>query len=416
MQGRASRPRFASDYDFAVSVGASERAHEEFAASAARIAASIVERAEEATGLEDFGSDSFREGLEILVRSVECAELPRPEVKGLLYGVCAKALANRLRVVEYVGRAPGILAERVERPLFLIGMPRSGTTLASYLLDQDPARRSLLLWEAWESVPPASTETLRSDPRCLALLAEQGAELARAPDQVRPHYEFANGPTECIRLHAQDFKALMFEGYMPLREYARWMLGADMTSAYAYQKLCLQLLQSRAPGIWSLKMPSHALHIEWLHGVFPDARIVWLQRDPYRALGSLFAMKSHSWQLRCGREDLAWLREHYVGQLAEHVRRPMEFQRRRGLDALYCLSYAELVRDPVGAMRALYAWTGDELSSETEKRMAAWLARNPQGRFGRLEYSLERFGLSVRELEPRFAEYIETYAPEPEGL
>lgn len=371
----------------------------------------LEELARERTGLEDFGPASYREGLELLVRATEAEDVPRPEAKDALYAVCVDALANRLRVVDYARAHPEVEAERIERPLFIVGMPRSGTTLASYLLDQDPARRSLLLWEAWDSVPPPTTETLRTDPRCLARLAEQQAELDRNPNELRPHFEWADGPTECIRLHAQDFKALSWEAYLPLGDYSRWMLDVDMTSAYEYEKLCLKILQSKAPGAWTLKMPSHALHIEWLHRVFPDARIVWAQRDPYQTLGSLFSMKAKGWQRRAGAAFVEWLREHYVTQLAEHVNRPLRLHRRLGPDALYPLSYMELVRDPIAAMRGLYRWSGETLTAETEERMRAWLARNPQDRFGRHEYRLEDFGLTVAELEPHFGEYVETYRP-----
>jgi len=374
----------------------------------------IAERAARRTGLADFGSDSWREGLEILLRS-NAAAPPPPELLERVHGMYVDALANRLRVVDHRRAHPAVAAERVERPLFQMGMPRSGTSLTSYLLDRDPARRSLLLWEAWDSAPPATPATHRTDPRCLALLERQRAELAASPDRVRPHVEFADGPTECIRLHGQDFKALMWELYMPVREYSRWVMSADMTSAYEYQRDVMQVLQSGVPGEWSLKMPSHALHIEALLRVFPDARFVVLHRDPYRALGSLFSKKSLEWERLTGDGSVAWLREHYIEQLAETAQRPMRLRERIGDAAFYDLRYADLVRDPIAAMRDLYAWAGDEFSAAVEARMRAWLEQNPQGRFGKHQYDLEQFGLTVADLEPHFGEYVETYAIEAEG-
>jgi hypothetical protein len=377
-------------------------------------AGAIVERACERAQLEDFGSDSFREGLEILVRAVDEEPVSKPEVKAKVHALAEAFLVNRLRLTDYVKAHPEVTRADVPRPLVVLGMPRSGTTVVSYLLDQDPARRSLLLWEALDSVPPPTTTTRRSDPRCVARKAEQVADLEAHP-HVRPHFEWADGPTECIRLHGQDFKALLWEAFLPIREYSRWLMTADLTSAYEYQRMALQVLQSQAPGAWSLKMPSHALHIEWLVKVFPDARLVWTHRDPYRALGSLFSMKSNNWNRSCGTPAIEWLREHYPRQLAEHVNRPLRLRERLGHERIYDLHYAEVMRDPIGTLRDLYAWAGDPFTPEAEAAMREWLAKNPQDRFGRHEYQLEQFGLSVADLEPHFAEYLAAVDIEREG-
>lgn len=374
----------------------------------------LLEAAARRTGLDDFEAGSFREGLEIAHRS-NVAGRPPAALLERIEANYVDALTNRLRLTDWVKRQPQLRVADVTRPLFLFGMPRSGTTLASYLLGQDPARRSLLLWEALDSAPPPTTATLKSDPRCTAMLAQQAAEHAANPTAVRPHVEFADGPTECIRLHSQDFKALVWEGLMPVPEYSRWILQADMTSAYRYQKMALQVLQSSAPGPWALKMPSHALHIEALLKVFPDARLVWVHRDPHRALASLFSMKSTRWKQMTGEPHIEWLREHYTVQLREHLNRPLRVRERLGADRVYDLSYADLMRDPIPTMRGLYAWAGDEYTADAEAGMRAWLARNPQGRFGQHRYGLDDFGLSEAALRPYFSDYFDVFSTEREG-
>ncbi len=129
-------------------------------------------------------------------------------------------------------------------------MPRTGTTVISYLLDQDPARRSLLHWECVHPVPPATHRTLRTDPRCLKLLAEQ-RRCCRpsAAKMALPHWEDADGPTEDMFIHNQDFKGLSWDSFLPTHRYAGWLFDeADMSSTYEYQKRYLQVLQSKAPG------------------------------------------------------------------------------------------------------------------------------------------------------------------------
>ena len=132
---------------------------------------------------------------------------------------------------------PEVNEQRIERPLVVLGLPRTGTSLASYLLDQDPLRRSLLTWEAEDSVPPAPPESLRTDPRCLKKKAELDvlAEGLKAADIPMVHWDEADGPTECLFVQNQDFKAYLWEAYMPTSAYADWLSHADMSSAYEYR-------------------------------------------------------------------------------------------------------------------------------------------------------------------------------------
>src|SRR5246127_1973735 len=224
----------------------------------------LVTRACERANLDDFGGDSWREGLTLLVHTVDSAPDVSEGGRDYVYGQFVDALWNRLRVVDYVKQHPAVAAERIERPLVVLGLPRTGTSLASYLLDQDHDRRSLLTWEAENSIPPPSPDTLRTDPRCLKKKAELDtlAEGLTAANIPMVHWDEADGPTECMFVQNQDFKAYLWEAFMPTSAYADWLLDADMTSTYAYQRSVLQLLQSRAPGTWSLKMPSHAVHID----------------------------------------------------------------------------------------------------------------------------------------------------------
>jgi Sulfotransferase family len=169
----------------------------------------LITRASERAGLDDFGGDSWREGLALLVDSVESTPGVNPGGRDFVYGQFVDALWNRLRIVDYLGQHPEVDQERVERPLVILGLPRTGTSLASYLLDQDPQRRSLLTWEAEDSVPPSTPETLRTDPRCLKKKAELEilAEGLKAADIPMVHWDEADGPTECVFVQNQDFKA-----------------------------------------------------------------------------------------------------------------------------------------------------------------------------------------------------------------
>jgi Sulfotransferase family len=377
----------------------------------------LVTRARERAGLDDFGGDSWREGLHLLVDSVESTSGVNPGGRDFVYGQFIDALWNRLRIVDYLRQHPEVSAERVKRPLVILGLPRTGTSLVSYLLDQDPQRRSLLTWEAEDSVPPSTPETLRTDPRCVKKRAELEilAEGLKAANIPMVHWDEADGPTECVFVQNQDFKAYLWEAFMPNSAYADWLLESDMTSAYAYERSVLQLLQSRAPGTWSLKMPSHAVHIEALLATFPDVRIVWAHRDPFKATASFLRLNYLSRAVLGCDVDTADVVSNVLRQLRAHIARPMKARERIGDDRFFDLHYSALMRDPIGVMRSLYDWAGDELTASTEQSMLDWLERNPQDRFGVQPYSLGGTGVTRADLEPVFAEYLAAFDIELEG-
>ncbi|ORB65002.1 sulfotransferase family protein [Mycolicibacterium tusciae] len=374
----------------------------------------LVTAACERAGLDDFGADGWREGLEVLVASVESAPAATEGGRGYVYGQFVDALWNRLRIVDYLKAHPEVTDECVERPLVVLGLPRTGTSLASYLLDQDPMRRSLLTWEAEDSVPPSTADTLYTDPRCLKKKAELKvlAEGLKAANIPLVHWDEADGPTECIFVQGQDFKAYLWEAFMPNAVYADWLLEADMTSAYAYERAVLQLLQSRASGCWSLKMPSHAVHIEALLKEFPDARLVWAHRDPFKSTASFLRLNYLSRAVLGA--DACDVVPNVLRQLRAHVERPMLTRKRIGDHRFFDLHYSELMRDPVGVMRSLYDWAGDELTPSTEQAIVGWLQRNPQDRHGAQPYSLEGSGVTRGDLEPIFDEYLSTFDVELE--
>src|SRR4030095_13131930 len=246
----------------------------------------LIARAQRTTGLQRFDSDSFREGLAILVSDLNREAPAEPFVERNQNAIVA-ALATRLKMTAYLDERPDLLRRSVERPVFVLGIPRTGTTLLSNLLAADPARRSPLTWEIDDPVPPPTSETLYSDPRALERLEAERELLAANPDFGKYYRNSAIYPNECMFFMIHDFKGLLWEGRGKLINYRDWLFQTDMTSTYTYHKRFLQLLQADAPGIWNLKMPSHGLWIPTLLEIYPDARLVWTHRDPLTANASL---------------------------------------------------------------------------------------------------------------------------------
>lgn len=372
--------------------------------------AGIIEAARRTTQLHDFDDESFREGLDLVTRNLAVNPSLSEAGRETIAGIAVACLANRLRVADYARRHPRVMDRPVARPIFILGAPRTGTTLVSHLLAADPARRSLLRWEALDSVPPATEQTLRTDPRCLAMKKADNPAL-QASSHI--HHEEADTPTECVIIHAQDFKSLLFDVASDDPLYAEWILHCDLAPTYRYHKLELQVLQTHTAGNWALKAPSHALFIHDLLKIYPDARIIWTHRDPYRAFGSLCSLID-AFRRRFSKVDPASLGQKYLEHFKLHLDRPQQVDLRER-DRIYHLHYARLVRDPLAEMGRLYAWLGETLSDEAADLARRWLRENPRGKFGPHSYRLATYGVSVAELRPHFKPYIERYSVTLDG-
>src|SRR5215475_1090488 len=336
----------------------------------------LVEEARRRTGLDRFDRETFRERLDILVSDINRDARPEPLVERT-GEVLIKALSDRLRTTDYLAKRPELLQRPIKRPIFVFGIPRTGTTLLSNLLANDPAHRSPLTWEIDDPVPPATSATLYTDPRAVRAVEAHKQLLAARPDMGKYYRNSPIYPNECVFIMAHDFKTLMWESRGKLPNYRDWIFATDTTSAYEYHKRFLQLLQAEAPGVWNLKMPSHALYIPTLLEVYPDARLVWTHRDPITATASFCSLLTLAHQGFRGRIDVEWLAQNCPWQAVQHGERIMDARDQLGEDRIIDVHYADLMREPLGTMRKLYRSLGDEFTPAAEAGMRAWLDDNP---------------------------------------
>jgi hypothetical protein len=367
----------------------------------------LVDEACRQTGLDDFGSDSFREGLAIYCESLG-SEAQLNDIGALAVpGAIVTSLSNRLRVVDWARRQPDVASEPIDAPLIVIGMFRAGTTFLSYLLDQDRRNRPLLLWESADSVPPASPVDHRVGPRIEAA-REHSAMLEQLNPRVRVvHHEEPDGPTECIAVMSQDFKSLSWEAIANVPAYGEWLLQTDQRSAYEYHRLALQVLQSGGVrGRWTLKSPHHAIALEALTAVYPDARLVLLHRDPVVLCASVCSLIRTLSGTFSDVDHQRYIAEHWTTMLEESVRRIDAFRATHPDHPIIDVQYADLVQEPLATVKALYWSFGEGLDDQATAAMTAYIDANPKGKFGVHGYDLSEFGLDGDELAERFADYV----------
>jgi len=370
----------------------------------------LVTAAMEQTGLEDFGGDSFRDGLSRLTDALaDEADLTGAgtEILGLRLTML---LANRLRIEDIYGSHPEIATQVVGGPVVIIGLPRTGTTALSQLVAADPQFRSLRLWESIDPVPPPTAETELADPRIAEAQRGLDAMYEAFPKMRSLYFQTATGATECQDLLGMEFRTEHFDGMAHVPSYTEWVLGCDMSPAYAYHRRVLRLLQWRCPPrLWHLKTPVHMLALDDLCSVYPDAKFLWTHRDPAAVLGSVCSLIGYTRSWVSDRDDSALLGAEQSAVWAEALRRAMAFRDRMGEDRFADVAWAQLQTDPVGAVSRAYGDLGLALGEAGRVRIAGWAADNRPGSKGAHEFALGDFGLDARTVRRRFAFYLDRF-------
>jgi hypothetical protein len=370
----------------------------------------LVDTACERAGSDDFGVDTWREGLEVLVQALNTEAALNAMGVDALSDQIVGHLVIRLQVEQCYHAHPEIDDQQITAPLFGLGLPRTGSTALSFLLAQDPARRSLRVWESAHPCPPPETATEHTDPRIAE--AQAGIDFTNAMftglSEMLP--TAADGPQECILLLALDFRSLIFEAMAVIPSYTAWLLHCDMEPAYRYHERVLKLLQWHCPpDRWWLKTPVHMLSMDALDAVYPDARFVMTHRDVGQVLPSVCAlyntfsaiMTEHPDPLAIGTGNrLVW---------RTALERLIAFRDRGNEQRFFDLSFEAVQRDPMAEVSWLYAELGDDLSDQARQRMAAWWAESSKNRSGPGHYPADVFGLDPADIAREFAFYSDRF-------
>jgi Sulfotransferase family len=379
---------------------------------------SLLDAARRRTGLGDFDGDEFREPLRLLLEGLETEARLTPLGRLVARGDLLGLLENRLRLAEDRKRHPGIVEQHIDRPFFIIGLPRTGTTLLHHLISQDPASRAARTWEVMAPSPPPADDD-DTDPR-IADAARKLRWLDRlAPDFKAIHPVGAKLAIECIAILSHSFLSSRFHTTYRIPTYQAWLKTQDMRPAYAYHRRFLQQLQWRTRASrWVLKAPAHFYALDALLAVYPDALIVQTHRDPRTVLGSVASLTLALQSAFAEPLDLAEIGQEVVQSWTEGLARAMRVRHDGSIPAsrFFDVRYSELLHDPIGTVRQIYAHFDLPLTAEAEQRMRRHLASNPQHKHGRHTYDLHTFGLDGTSVDTHFRSYREFFAVDPEPV
>lgn len=377
--------------------------------------AAVLGAARAATGLSDFGAEDFLPRLELWLQSIrEDSGLTEVGRTGL-YHDCVRHAANRLLIEDQVRRHPEILDIQIDRPIIVVGLPRSGTTHLLNLMGADTRLRSLPYWESVAPVPTAEEQRLiasgATDPRLVR--CQQGWE------QFDPLLPLLKNMHEMSPLHVHEENELQgpdFSNYnieWVSRPY-RWRdhyLGTDQTPHYRYMKKVLQVLTwQKGPNRWVLKSPQHLENLVPLITTFPDATVVMTHRDPVAVIQSAITMIAYGDRIRRHAIEPEVTAAYWIDRIEHLLRCCVRDHDRIPAGQRLDVMFHEVTADANRVIRDIYARSEIELTDLARQQFAAYLRDNPRGKYGQILYRLkEDFGVDPAQLRERFAFYFDRF-------
>jgi hypothetical protein len=368
----------------------------------------LLTEAENETGLSNFGPEHFHEGLGVLIESLTNDSTLKPEAVARARAMMVTQLKKRLAVQDWYDRHPEILDQAITAPIFILGSPRSGSSIMHEILSLDPAVRTPQSWEVNNPVPPPEEATYETDPRIAEMQARYDASAASTPHR-KMHRVGAQLPAEDVEITQLDFASVIpiVSFYVPT--YSYWLYNeVDYRPVYETLRRFMQLLQWKVPrSPWILKSLYSMHYIDAFLDAFPDGRVIWMHRDPLDAMAS--GVKLVQLAARPSTDTVT------NEQLAADIARASVWQHERSVDVqergmipperLINVKFRDFVQDHVTTVARIYDHFGMELRPEVEKTMREYVGGNPAERHSRYEEDLAAVGIDAAEYRRTFARY-----------
>jgi hypothetical protein len=374
----------------------------------------LIALARQQTGLHDFDELPLAEPLEVMTRALlEEADLHAAGRRAWQLRLL-NFLMTRLRAQDWFARHPEILEEKIEAPLIMLGLARTGSTLLQRLIASDDRFYYAAWWENRFPVP--APDDVAGHRRIAAAKAEVAAMLAASPELASIHPLDAVAADEDILLIDQTLMSTTPEAMACMPSYHAWIARQDLRPAYGYWKKLLQLLQWQkrrrgvpAAGRWLLKSPMHLGYVDVIAELFPDARFVQTHRDPLHTVPSFASLIHSLWSGVSASADPIEAGRQTCATLHRNLDRCLDARERLPAAAFCDVDYGETVADPIGAVARIYAHLGLPMTPSARAGIEACMAANPRERRPPHRYSPARFGFTEAGLKQRFQRYRESF-------
>src|SRR6266478_2266989 len=378
-------------------------------------AADLIETAKRRCGLDDFGEGDFFEALSRLLESCQSEARLNLIGKIALRTDVLQTLCSRLQMQRDRRLYPEIARQQIREPLFIVGLPRSGTTLLHSLLAADPEHRCPFMWEVRSPTPPTVADEKRRIQR-----ANRSCKFFNwlAPSFRYVHAVGAEVPQECISLMTPTFMSDQFDAMYYVPSYRAWFFQQDLRPAYEYHRRFLRHLQfRRAARRWILKAPTHMSAMPALLSVYPDALFVQTHRTPVDAMASVSSLVTILRSAFSDAVDPFIVCREAIDYWSETMDKFLSERDRLARNRICDIQYDEIRREPIDAVRRIYEYFGWILSREAEQRMRVLVASQAERQSANHRYDLSQFGSTAQEVLSVFATYCQRFGlAQPSGV
>ncbi len=368
----------------------------------------MLRTATQRSQLHRWGDTAFGERLEVLCAALRDEAGLSDVGTAMAFEQLVGNLVNRLRLEDLIGRHPEIEQERIERPIIICGLPRTGTTHLHNLIAADPAIRYLPYWESLEPVAtPGEDDPLARQERCAT-----GLDLVNAsmPEFKRMHDMTVEHAHEEIQLLANDISGMLFETAYYVPSFAEHYKSHDQTASYAYLKRTLQAMQWLRGGTrWILKSPQHMEQFPALLGTFPDALFVVTHRDPVEVTQSMATMISYAARMACARPDPVKISRYWFDRAGDLLNGCLRDRAVLPSQQSVDVRFEDFMADEEGTVALIYQLAGHPFDERARAAMAQFREQNPRGRYGGVIYRPHDLGLDPDEVASRLRAYHDRF-------
>lgn len=366
----------------------------------------LIKAAQKATGLKDLGPSFWPEPLDQMLYSLNEEARLSPIGRFISKERLVNLLAVRLRAEELFKKHPEILEQDLYPVMMVIGLQRTGTTKLHRLLASDPDNRSIASWEALNPAPINGDKFDGKQRIKIAKTSERALKIM-SPGFFAIHPVEHLAPEEDVLLLDVSFMSQTAEAITHVPSYSSWLEKTDQSLAYEYMVKLLKLLQWQRPAKrWVLKTPHHLEFLDLADKYFGDVQYIWTHRNIYECIPSFLSMVSYSRVMFSNEVDQQEVAKHWVRKNGYMLKKAIEFHEANSHRTHFTdVDYIDLVENAVKVIKRIYSDRKELVSADLEQIFRASNHRNPKGRYGQHEYSLQDFGVD----EAFVDEYTQIY-------